>query len=55
MSIYLCLLVALIGVLMYALCTNGKLVEIGRLLFAAGMSVFLLCYTCGGRVVNILR
>jgi hypothetical protein len=51
MSIYLCLLVAL----MYALCSNSKLVEIGRLLFAAGMSVFLLCYTCGGRVVNILR
>lgn len=42
MVIYLSLIVAIIGVLMYALCTNGKLAEIGRLSFAVGLFVFLL-------------
>jgi len=42
MIIYLSLLVALIGVLMYALCANPKLVEIGRLSYAVGMLAFLL-------------
>jgi hypothetical protein len=42
MIIGLTLLVALVGVLMYALCTNTKLVEIGRLMFFAGLLAFLL-------------
>ena len=42
MVIYFPLLVALIGVLMYALCTNGKLTEIGRILFWTGALAFLL-------------
>lgn len=42
MIIYFSLLVAIIGVLMYALCTNAKLQEIGRLLFFAGILAFLL-------------
>lgn len=42
MIIYLSLLVALIGVLMYALCVNPKLAEIGRLMFACGVLAFLL-------------
>ena len=42
MTIYLSLLCALIGVLMYALCTNPKLAEIGRLMFFAGLLAFLL-------------
>lgn len=42
MIIYLSLLVAIIGVLMYALCANPKLAEIGRLLFFAGALAFLL-------------
>ncbi len=42
MIIYLSLLVAVVGVLMYALCANPKLAEIGRLLFFAGSLVFLL-------------
>ena len=42
MIIYLPLLVAIIGVLMYALCTNPKLAEIGRILFFAGVFTFLL-------------
>lgn len=42
MIIVLSLLVALVGVLMYALSTNGKLVEIGRIMFAFGLLAFLL-------------
>lgn len=51
MQIYFSLLVAVIGVLMYALCTNGKLQEIGRLAFFAGLLAFLLSF---GRVINLL-
>jgi len=42
MQIYFSLLVALVGVLMYALCVNGKLAEIGRLMFFCGLLAFLL-------------
>jgi len=42
MSIYLSLLVAVVGLLMYALCSNPKLQEIGRLAFFAGLLAFLL-------------
>ena len=35
-------LVALVGVLMYALASNGKVAEIGRIMFAFGLLVFLL-------------
>lgn len=42
MLIYLSLLVALVGVLMYALSANTKLAEIGRLAFFAGLLAFLL-------------
>jgi Na+/phosphate symporter len=42
MLIYLSLLVAVIGVLMYALSANPKLVEIGRISFFAGLFVFLM-------------
>jgi hypothetical protein len=47
MIIYLSLLVALIGVLMYALCVNPKLQEIGRLAFFAGLLAFLLMAASG--------
>lgn len=47
MIIYLSLLVALIGVLMYALCANPKLQEIGRLSFFAGLLAFLLMVASG--------
>ncbi len=37
-------LVMLIGLLMYALCTNPKLAEIGRILFFAGaLATCLMC------------
>lgn len=41
-SIVLSALVAVVGVLMYALSANAKLVEIGRLAFFAGLLAFLL-------------
>jgi hypothetical protein len=50
MYIYFSLLIALIGVLMYALCTNGKLVEIGRIMFWTGLLTFLLSVGRGGMV-----
>jgi hypothetical protein len=42
MTIVLTLLVALIGLLMYALCSNAKVVEIGRIMFWTGLLAFLL-------------
>jgi len=42
MSIYLSLFVALVGVLMYALCVSPKLQEIGRISYFAGLLAFLL-------------
>ena len=52
MIIYLPLLIALIGVLMYALCVNPKLAEIGRLMFAVGLLAFLLHADALVRVVG---
>lgn len=52
MIIYLPLLFALIGVLMYALCANVKLAEIGRILFWTGMLAFLLS---SGKLLTVLR
>jgi len=52
MVIYLSLLVCLVGVLMYALSANGKLVEIGRIAFFAGLLAFLLSVE---RLVPLLR
>ncbi len=40
------------GALMYALSTNAKLAELGRVLFAAG--AFALCFAFAGKVVGIL-
>ena len=42
MEIFVSLLVAIIGILMYALCVNPKLQEIGRMSFFCGLLVFLL-------------
>jgi hypothetical protein len=42
MTIVLTLLVAVIGLLMYALCSNSKLVEVGRIMFWTGLLAFLL-------------
>ena len=42
MIIFIPLLIALVGVLMYALSVNPKLQEIGRIMFAFGLLAFLL-------------
>jgi len=42
MYIYFSLLVAVIGVLVYALVASPKLAELGRLMFFAGLLAFLL-------------
>jgi hypothetical protein len=39
MIAYVALLIALVGVLMYALASNPKLVEIGRIMFFCGLLV----------------
>jgi len=45
------LLVAVVGVLVYALSANAKLAEIGRLMFFAGLLVTL--YFASGKVVKL--
>jgi hypothetical protein len=42
MVVYVPLLVALVGVLMFALAANPKLVRIGEILFFCGVLAFLL-------------
>lgn len=42
MIIAVSLLIALAGVLMYALAVNAKLVEIGRIMFFCGLLAFLI-------------
>ncbi len=52
MVIYLPLLIAIVGLLMYALCVNPKLQEIGRICFWVGLLAFLL----GAQpLVNVIR
>lgn len=53
MTILLPLLVALVGVLMYALSTNAKLQEIGRIAYAMGLLAFML--TAGPHIVSLVR
>lgn len=53
MIIYFSLLVALIGVLMYALCAQPKLGEIGRIMFFCGLLAFLIAIGTG-HAVSIL-
>lgn len=53
MDIYLSLLVALVGVLMWALATNSLLKEIGKIAFTCGLLVFLL--RVSGSPVSILK
>lgn len=53
MIILIPLLVALVGVLMYALSTNPRLAEIGRIMFAFGLLVAL--FRVGPEMVTIFR
>lgn len=52
MIIYLSLLVCLVGVLMYALSANPKLVQIGDRMFFAGLLAFLILVE---RVIPLVR
>jgi len=53
MIIYIPLLVAILGVLLYALAANPKLQELGRIMFFCGLFVFLL--EIGGHTTTLLR
>lgn len=53
MIIYLSLLICVIGLLMYALCVNPKLIEIGRIMFWVGLLAFLL--TGVGPMVSLVH
>ncbi len=50
-TIILPLLVAVVGVLIYALATNAKLSEIGRLMFFVGL--FFCVWVASGRVLTL--
>jgi Na+/phosphate symporter len=54
MNIYVSLLVAIIGLLLYGFATNPKAVEVGRIAFWVGLLVFLL-KVVGAQLVNPLR
>lgn len=51
MIIVFTLLVAVVGLLMYALCANPKLVEVGRIMFWTGLLAFLL----GGGAEHVIQ
>ena len=53
MVILLSLLVCLVGVLMYALSVTTKVCEIGRIMFAFGLLVFLLKF--GPEIVTLFK
>jgi hypothetical protein len=53
MIVLLPLLVAVVGVLMYALATNPKVAEMGRIAFFAGLLAFLLIG--GDQVISLLN
>jgi hypothetical protein len=53
MLIYLSLLICVIGLLMYALASNPKLVEVGRMMFWTGLLAFLL--TGLGPMVSVIH
>jgi hypothetical protein len=53
MIIFLPLLVAVIGLLVYALSANPKVQELGRIAYFCGLFVFLL--QAGGHLVSMFR
>ncbi len=52
MEIYLSLLCAVIGALIYGFAANPKLCEIGRLMFGCGLLAFLL--NGAGRLISVI-
>lgn len=53
MLVYLSLLVAIVGLVVYAISVNPKGAEIGRITYFAGLLAFLL--TGAEHLVNVLR
>jgi hypothetical protein len=53
-TIYLSLLVALVGLIAYAISVNPKVQEIGRISYFAGLLAFLLVIA-GAHVLPVLR
>ena len=51
MIIYLPLLISIIGLLMYVLAGNPKIVEIGRIMFWTGLLAFLM----GGGAIHAVQ
>jgi hypothetical protein len=51
MTIVFPLLIAVIGLIMYFICSNPKLVEVGRIMFWTGLLAFLL----GGGVGHVIQ
>lgn len=54
MLIYLSLLFAIIGLLIYAFAANAKAAEAGRICFFCGLLVFLL-QVAGGHTISLLK
>lgn len=54
MTIYLSLLVAIISILMFALCTSEPLKKIGFAAYCCGLLAFLLCFCEGGKMIGVL-
>ena len=52
MIIFLPLLIAIVGLLMYALSANGKVQEIGRIMFWVGLLAFLLDFPGHGLTLS---
>jgi hypothetical protein len=53
MIIYVPLLVALLGALLYGLSASGKVQELGRIMFFCGLLVFL--FEIGSHTATLLR
>ncbi len=53
MAIFFPLLIAIIGLLIYALAKDSKVVEVGHVMFWTGLLAFLL--SSSGWMVNVLR
>lgn len=53
MEIYLSLLIAVIGVLVYALAANPKFAELGRIMFFCGLLAFLI--TAPGHMLTVVK
>lgn len=53
MTIWFVLLISLVGLVVYAVSTNPKLSEIGRILFWTGMLAFLLGYH--GQAITVVK